>query len=340
MKIAYVLPDFDENACSGGLYVIFEHCNGLLGRGHSVRVFNGVGTKSKYLKLDCEVENHCQDPLAVESSSPDVIIGTHWRTYFFLQRLKRVIENKTRLFFLVQSNDKLLVSSEERALVDKALTGFYNETVPIHKIAVSSYLRNILNDEFGQSSFYVSNGLDMKEVKPMLGGSDKVRIAARYDPSQYRGWDTVNKVLARISKRDDVEIHLFEMKDKKPVPYNAVFHKGLTGGGLLSLFKSCDIYISGSTYEGFAYPILEAMSQGCAVCCTNAGGNMDFCINGETALVSRRGDEEGLFGNLKKTLEDKGLRDKLRTLGINKAKEFTWSRSIDEMESALGYASG
>jgi len=32
-KIAYIVPDFDENAYSSGLYVIFSIVNGMIGAG-------------------------------------------------------------------------------------------------------------------------------------------------------------------------------------------------------------------------------------------------------------------------------------------------------------------
>ncbi len=341
MKISYILPDFDENATSGGLYVIFEHCNGLIRRGHSVRAFNSVGRKSRYLRLDCEVERHHQDPAVVESSAPDIIVGTHWRTYFFLRGIQGGLRNGARLFFLIQSDDRALVNPEERALVDKALTGTCAGAMPIYKIAVSRYIQDILRDDFGQGSFYVKNGFEPRKVTALLCKTEKVRIVARYDTSQYRGWDLVDDVLRRISKdRDDVEIHLFEMKEKKPTRYRSIFHKGLTGDRLLGLLKSCDIYIAGSRYEGFAYPALEAMSQGCVVSCTDAGGNREFCVDGETSLLSGRDDAEALYNNVKRLLDDKTLRGRLRANGIKKAYEFRWADSIEMLEKAFLSASG
>jgi len=180
----------------------------------------------------------------------------------------------------------------------------------------------------------VKNGLKVKTVEPLLPKSNKTIILARYDPSGFRGWDIVDKVLQRISKeRDDIEIHLFEYKDKKPTRYKSHFHKGLTGDAMLGLFKSSDIYLAGSRYEGFAYPVIEAMSQGACICSTDAGGNMEFCINEETALVSPRDDVEGLYRNLMRLLDDKTLKEKLAANGINKSKEFVWKDILDELEN-------
>lgn len=333
MKISYILPDFDEFAYSGGLYVIFQHCNGLTAKGHEVRAFNMTGKKSRYLQLDCPVEVHHNDPSVLESNAPDIIVGTYWHTYFFLNRMKSVCANGTRLSFLVQGDDRLIYDKINAPLIYRAMKSLYRDTVPIHKIVVSRYLQEVLKSDFGEDSFYVRNGLDIRTVTPLLDGSDKTRIAARYDTSSFRGWDMVDTVLRRVAKeRPDVEIHLFEMKDKKPTPYRSRFHKGLSGDELLRLFRSCDIYLSGSRYEGFGYPILEAMSQGSAVCCTDAGGNREFCVDGETSLLSSRDDADGLYRNLLRLIDDATLRKRLSKKGIAKSKEFSWGRSIDELE--------
>lgn len=333
LKVHYLLPDFDENAYSGGLYVIFEHCNGLIRRGHSVRTFNNTGKRSRYLKLECDVERHMDDPRIVEGDSPHIIIGTHWRTYFFLNRMKDAVKNNTKLCMLVQSDDRYLVSDEEKPLVSKALTNKYRGNLPIHKIVISQYLADMLKEDFGQDSFYIRNGFEARDVRALLEKTGKVRILARYDTSRYRGWDVIDRLFKRLAKeRKDIEIHLFEMKTKRPTVYKSIFHKGLIGQRLLALFKSCDIYLSASTYEGFSYPIIEAMSQACAVCCTDAGGNGEFCVDGKTALVSARDDEDGLYKNLARLIDDKGLRDMLGSNGIDKIKEFHWDDSIDKLE--------
>ena len=334
MKISYIVPDFDENAYSSGLYVIFQHCNGMIGRGHKVRVFNNMGKAPKHLRLDCPVELHKNDPSIVEGDSPDMIVGTYWHTYFFINRMKDVVKNNTKLCFLVQSNDRAIYSEEDKQFINKAMTTKYLGVIPIHKIAISRYLVDMIKADYGQEAAYIRNGFDVREVTPLLPESKKIRIVSRYDPSTFRGWDVADKVLRRVAaERDDLEIHLFEMKEKSPTRYRSIFHKGLRGDVLLGLFKSCDIFLAGNRYEGFPYPIIEAMSQGACICCTDAGGNREYCIDGETALVSPRNDVERLYYNLLKLLNDKELRNNIRKNGINKTKEFSWKESLDKLEN-------
>ena len=140
MKISYIVPDFDEKAYSSGLYVIFQHCNGMIARGHKVRVFNNTGKMPGHMRLDCTVERHENDPAIVEGDAPDIIVGTYWHTYFFINRMKDVLKNNTKLCFLIQGNDRLIYSEEDRQLIDKAMVTKYLNAIPIHKIAVSRYL--------------------------------------------------------------------------------------------------------------------------------------------------------------------------------------------------------
>jgi glycosyltransferase involved in cell wall biosynthesis len=336
LKVAYIAPDFDEKAASGGLYVIFEHCNALIAKGHHVRVFNDYGKKSRYLKLDCSVERHHYDTSAIDSWKPDIAVATHWRTFYFVQRLDSPVSCGTKLFYLIQS--------DERYVVNESLTPFYLRTItgkgaagePFRKIAVSRYLQKMLKSDFGEDSVYIPNGIRVKDVPPLLERSERVRVIARYDPSKFRGWGMVDSALKKLSvQRPDVEIHLFEMKKKKPTEYKSAIHIGQTGDSMLGLFRSCDIFLAANEKEGFSYPVLEAMSQGSCVCCTDAGGNMDFCIDDKTALVAPAHDNTKLYNNLMRLVDDAALRKEISDNGIAKAHEFNWDSSTGMLERAF-----
>ncbi len=51
------------------------------------------------------------------------------------------------------------------------------------------------------------------------------------------------------------------------------------------LFNQATVFVQTSTHEGFALPPLEAMATGCAVVCTDAHGNRDFCVDGVNCLM-------------------------------------------------------
>ncbi len=57
---------------------------------------------------------------------------------------------------------------------------------------------------------------------------------------------------------------------------------------LLALFASADVYISLHRGEGLGLGMLEAMSVGTPVICTNYGGNTDFCTEETSFLVEHK----------------------------------------------------
>jgi glycosyltransferase involved in cell wall biosynthesis len=91
------------------------------------------------------------------------------------------------------------------------------------------------------------------------------------------------------------------------------------------------VFIQSSTHEGFCLPVLEAMAAGCAVVCTDAHGNRDFCEHEGNCLMPDP-DQRSVTGALLRLLEDPGLREHLGQAGIQTAAEYSWSRRIDALE--------
>ena len=51
------------------------------------------------------------------------------------------------------------------------------------------------------------------------------------------------------------------------------------------LLNEAALFVQTSTHEGFCLPVLEAMATGCAVVCTDAHGNRDFCEHERNCLM-------------------------------------------------------
>lgn len=61
-----------------------------------------------------------------------------------------------------------------------------------------------------------------------------------------------------------------------------------------SALASADLYLSTSRYEGFSNSIMEAMSCGLPIVCTDVGDNRTLVISGENGYVCRVGDVAGI----------------------------------------------
>jgi len=82
-------------------------------------------------------------------------------------------------------------------------------------------------------------------------------------------WDNLKVLAARDSR-----IHIIEQTLDRP--------------DLLSLYQTCDCFVSLHRAEGFGRGLAEALQLGLRVICTGYSGNLDFCHAPEAELVDYR----------------------------------------------------
>jgi len=89
------------------------------------------------------------------------------------------------------------------------------------------------------------------------------------------------------------------------------------------LMRSSDILTLPSIEEGFGRVCTEAMGSGCVPLVSDAC--TDVCEHMENALVHRVGDVDTLAKQITLVDEDRALLTRLRTAGLQKVPEITWS---------------
>lgn len=81
---------------------------------------------------------------------------------------------------------------------------------------------------------------------------------------------------------------------------------------VLSLYKTADVFILPSIYEGMPMTLIEAMATGMPIISTYVGGIPDMLINGESALLSTPNSDD-IYINMLKMYNNEKLRVKLGT---------------------------
>ena len=99
-----------------------------------------------------------------------------------------------------------------------------------------------------------------------------------------------------------------------------------------ALYRSADLFIFPSLYEGFGLTPLEALACGTPVLCSNATSLPE--VVGDAALLFDPLDEEGLANLIQQTTHDQDLLTSLRLRGPAQAKRFTWRRTAEETIAA------
>ncbi|MBL6444768.1 glycosyltransferase family 4 protein [Fulvivirga sp. 29W222] len=96
-------------------------------------------------------------------------------------------------------------------------------------------------------------------------------------------------------------------------------------------YSAMDIFMMTSVFEGLPIALLEAMSMGCSIACTNAGGIREVIINGKSGIMVDVEEWQELIHSLH-SLNDQNLRVRL---SINARKRVIEAFSLQRMVSEL-----
>ena len=95
------------------------------------------------------------------------------------------------------------------------------------------------------------------------------------------------------------------------------------------LFSNCFGFIYPSLFEGFGMPVLEALTCGAPVLCSNSSSLPEAA--GDGALLFDPLDTNGIVAAMESLLRRPTLRDILRSFGFEHAKRFSWAASAARM---------
>ncbi len=88
-------------------------------------------------------------------------------------------------------------------------------------------------------------------------------------------------------------------------------------------YNQADLFVFPSLYEGFGFPVLEALACGCATITTNVSSLPE--VAGDAAVLVAPGKVEELSNAIRQVLGDTELRARLRRSGLQQAQRFSWS---------------
>lgn len=103
----------------------------------------------------------------------------------------------------------------------------------------------------------------------------------------------------------------------------------LQGEELQWAYASADLFVFPSATDTFGNVVLEAQASGLPVIVSDAGGPRELMVDGETGVVFRAGDREGLKRAIAAVASDRELLDRM---GEN-ARDFTLQKAPDSRET-------
>ena len=121
------------------------------------------------------------------------------------------------------------------------------------------------------------------------------------------------------------ELHLMSMLG---VPATTVVQTSGNDNVLAGLYSSAAALVYPSLYEGFGLPLLEAMSLGCPVICSDASSFPE--VVGDAAVMFDPEDVDDIQAAVEKVVFSTDLMGSLVQRGNERIKQFSWSKCARE----------
>lgn len=265
----------------GGCRALAQVANALAARGHDVDVVIPWHAPIEY-KLHCRVT---KVPGLTANHIPygDIVLPNFYTT--FGPAFEAWPAQCVRL---CQGFEPMWVPNPDYALWT------YSVGVPV--ISISHWLDELIYQHVGTRGRVVNLGVDPKLFHPSRRArkpsARKVILYVARDPNAgypMKGfYDFAESVhLLKHKYHDNIEVKLICPEKRLSLPgVRCRVYNPKNDREMAHLYRSADVFVSTSWYEGFGLPPLEAMACGTPVVTTNSGGVMDFCKHHYNAYVA------------------------------------------------------
>lgn len=329
LRIAYIM---NHVRVCGGAKVILEHCNQLVERGHEVSIIcrdpipAWKEVKANYIQAEQQV------PLVNHVPEVDIIICTVAEqvpeTYLFAR--VPVI--------LFEQGDVYIYEYEKQPDLFK---DFYQHiwNIPVPVFGVSRSLLKILEGIFKKRGQVLHNALDRSIFFPRdIERKEKEKLKILFvgqENNTFKGIPIIREALRIVREMGYTFDELWVAQVLPENEFQGEFYENPPQKKLGEIYRKADIFVSGSFYESFSLPPLEAMASGCAVISTDNEGVKEYGIDGYNCLFGKVGDSKSLAKCIIELIENPKKREYLVHNGYETASSFDWSVIMDQWEDNL-----
>ena len=193
----------------------------------------------------------------------------------------------------------------------------------------------------------INNGLDASEFAPIDGSQRNpfrlITTASADVP--LKGLDFSLKAL-KILITDFPEIHLIvignikenghtqRLIEKLKIKKNVFFKSNITKAEITNLYSSSSVAIVSSLYEGFGYPVIEAMSCAVPLIATDVSSIPE--LTKEFAILVEPKNDQMIADSVKKVLINYHKYKEMAVKGRKHVKEnFNWAKITNEYEDII-----
>lgn len=357
MRVTLVLPPVDM---SGGIRVAALHARALQETGHAVRVvspphrarsprdtlgslLSGRGWRSVRRSCASHLDGSGLDHRVLESHravtdddvpDADVVIATWWETAEWVAALRP--EKGAKVYF-IQHHEvfEYLPAARSRATY----------LLPMHKIVVSRWLRDLMRTEYGDELVdLVPNSVAREQFFAAERGKQATpTVGFLYATAGFKRLAVCLRALAGVRARvPHLRLVCFGSEHPRPelpLPSGTEFIFSPAQNRIREIYAACDVWVSASYTEGFNLPAMEAMACRTPVVATNTGWPAEAIKTGENGVLVEVDDVEGIRSGIEwvLSLADDEWRALSRRAHATTCSS-SWEESSRRFEKALFHA--
>jgi glycosyltransferase involved in cell wall biosynthesis len=306
----------------GGCKVLVETANALAAKGHDTEIVIPENAEVAY-------DVHCKLTRVPSLSKEYIPYGDIVLPNFYTTFLPAYEAWPKQCVRFSLGFEPYWVPDKEAALWT------YSQDVPV--ISISNWLNDQIYKHTGKNGKVVNLGVDadifhppVKKPRVYKDGRKVIMYIARNPNSAYKlkGYDDFVQSLNLVKKyyKGKVIVHMVctEVDLKIPgIPHRNFRPK--SSKQMAQLYRSADLFVSTSWFEGFSIPPLEAMACGTPVVTTNSGGILDFCEHLKSAYITKPRDPKSIGKGILTVLTHQQLSQRFSREGLRSASQLTKS---------------
>jgi phosphatidylinositol alpha-mannosyltransferase len=220
------------------------------------------------------------------------------------------------------------------------------------RIAVSAAARHFVDRFFPGDYKVIPNGVDVGRFRRAVpvarwqDGTPNILFVGRLEDR--KGLPDLLKAF-RLIRKSGLEARLLVVgsgpQEREARRYvltrglqNVEFLGRVSDAEKAQLFKTADVFVSPATgRESFGIVLLEAMSAGTPIVCSDIHGYKGVVQRGAQALLTPPHDSKALAAAITEVLTDPVLRARLGASGLERAQQFSWEHVTAKVEEYYGF---
>lgn len=302
MKITFILSSANIN---GGTKVIAMYAKYLSLRGHQVvvlcagprhlswkkrikkYVFNSKSEQSYFsleyfncMSVPIKIMDRYREIVDDDIPDGDVVISTFWLTADWVRNLSKSKGVKVGLYQGFEISPEC--SNERNEGIIKSWE------MPFVKIVVSSWLKSIAKDRFGDNEVrLVSNGVACEDLLRERRSQNKKKVVGfLFSDNWFKAPEMYVDLVEHFQKiNKDIDFIAFGSCCGDKLPSSVNYIRKPKQNEIGDIYAACDVWVCASRQEGFGLPILEAMARRTPVVSTRIGAAEDLITDGVNGYV-------------------------------------------------------